>query len=188
MPFEFEKCLIPDVLLIKPRVFSDHRGFFMESFKSSDFIMNGVSNDFVQDNHSCSDKGVLRGMHFQKGDKAQGKLVRVVQGSVLDVAVDIRPESSTFKQVVMKQLSAENSHMLWVPLGMAHGFLTLKNNTHFLYKCSDSEYDPASEYVLNWDDPSISIDWPKHINISLSDKDLSKGLSLIELMSYGVIS
>ena len=188
MPFTFEKCLIPDVLLIKPRVFQDSRGFFMESFKSSDFSTNGISNDFVQDNHSCSDKGVLRGMHFQKGDQAQGKLVRVVQGSVIDVAVDIRRESPTFKMVVMKTLSAENSYMLWVPPGMAHGFLTLEDNTHFLYKCSDSEYDPSSEYVLKWDDPIININWPKDIEITLSDKDQAMGKSVLELIDCGAIS
>jgi len=188
MPFDFEKCLIPDVCLIKPRVFSDSRGFFMESYKSSDFKSRGIPNNFVQDNHSCSDKGVLRGLHFQMGSSAQGKLVRVVQGSVIDVAVDIRPGSPTFKQVVIKTLSAENSHMLWVPPGMAHGFLTLEDNTHFLYKCSDSEYNPALEYVLNWDDVTINIDWPKDIEIALSDKDQAMGKSLLELIDCGAIS
>ena len=161
---------IADVKLITPKVFGDDRGFFLESWNQSAFDAVGIDVRFVQDNHSRSSRGVLRGMHYQMG-AAQGKLVRVVSGAVYDVAVDLRASSSTFGQWVGYELSAHNHRMLWIPPGFAHGFLTLEDGTDFLYKCTEL-YAPASEHCLAWDDVDVGIDWPlAGITPLVSDKD-----------------
>ncbi len=149
---------IAEVKLIEPKVFGDERGFFLESWNQNAFDAAGITARFVQDNHSRSARGVLRGLHYQM-NPAQGKLVRVVAGAVFDVAVDMRKSSPTFGQWVGYELSAQNHRMLWVPQGFAHGFLTLEDGTDFLYKCTDF-YAPASEHCLAWDDPAVGVDWP----------------------------
>jgi dTDP-4-dehydrorhamnose 3,5-epimerase len=161
---------IPDVLLIEPKVFGDARGFFYESFNQAAFAQaSGLDVDFVQDNHSRSQRGVLRGLHYQV-QQAQGKLVRVVRGAVYDVAVDIRKASPTFGQWVGSELSEHNHHQLWVPPGFAHGFLVLSESADFLYKTTDY-YAPQHERCIAWDDPAIGIDWPLSAPPQLSDKD-----------------
>lgn len=161
---------IPDVLIIEPKVFGDDRGFFYESFNEKVFTERvGVKEKFVQDNHSRSAKGVLRGLHYQL-NQTQGKLVRVTLGEVYDVAVDIRKSSPTFGKWVGVTLSAENKRMLWVPKGFAHGFLVVSDVAEFLYKTTDF-YDPHSERCLSWNDPHLAIDWPKEITPALSAKD-----------------
>ena len=153
---------IPDVFFIEPRVFGDERGFFFESFNEQAFNAGtGNTLKFVQDNHSKSVKGVLRGLHYQLPPKAQGKLVRVVQGEVFDVAVDIRKDSPTFGQWVAEILSADNKKQLWIPPGFAHGFLTLSDTAEFLYKTTDY-WSPEHERAIIWDDPTLKIDWPLH--------------------------
>lgn len=150
---------IAGLLILEPRVFGDARGFFYESYNRQVFAAaTGLDIDFVQDNHSCSSRGVLRGLHYQLAPHAQGKLVRVVHGAVLDVAVDIRPESPTCGQHVAVELSADNKRMLWIPPGFAHGFLTLSETAEFLYKTTDY-YVPAAERCIRWDDPQLAIDW-----------------------------
>ena len=163
---------IPDVLLIEPHVFEDDRGFFFESFNLKEF-RKAASLDvaFVQDNHSKSAKGVLRGLHYQLPPHAQGKLVRVVQGEVLDVVVDLRLSSRTFGKYVTEILSAENKKQIWVPEGFAHGFLTLSETSEFLYKTTDYYY-PEFERCIIWSDVTLKINWP-HMDINLSIKDLS---------------
>ncbi len=164
---------IPDVILLQPKVFGDHRGFFFESFNAKVFkALTGLNCEFVQDNHSKSVKGVLRGLHYQLNPKAQGKLVRVVQGKVLDVAVDIRRSSPTFGQWVSAGLSSENHHQLWIPEGFAHGFLTLSDTAEFLYKTTNY-YAPELERCIAWNDASLKIDWlvDKKLDITLSTKD-----------------
>lgn len=161
---------IPEVLVIEPKVFGDARGFFFESYNHKTFQeATGLAVDFVQDNHSRSAQGVLRGLHYQI-QQAQGKLVRVVAGAVFDVAVDIRRSSPTFGQYVGMELSAENKKMLWVPPGFAHGFLVLSDGTEFLYKTTDY-YAPSSERAIAWDDPQIGIAWPLPFAPLLSAKD-----------------
>ena len=151
---------IPDVLILEPKVFGDERGFFFESFNRKAFQeATGLDVDFVQDNHSKSAKHVLRGLHYQLPPKAQGKQVRVVQGEVFDVAVDLRKGSKTFGCWVGQILSAENKLQMWIPSGFAHGFLTLSDTAEFLYKTTDY-YSPAHERAIRWDDPEIGIDWP----------------------------
>ena len=163
---------IPDVLLIEPRVFEDARGFFFESFNLNEFKKaTGLDVNFVQDNHSKSAKGILRGLHYQLPPYAQGKLVRVIQGEVFDVAVDIRPGSKTYGKWVGEVLSAENKKQLWIPEGLAHGFLTLSDTSEFLYKTTDF-YHPESERCILWNDTTLNINWPKDLNIQLSPKDL----------------
>jgi dTDP-4-dehydrorhamnose 3,5-epimerase len=158
------------VKLIEPRVFGDDRGFFMESWNAQTFAVAGLDLTFVQDNHSRSARGVLRGLHYQIGP-AQGKLVRVVCGAVYDVAVDLRWSSPTFGQWVGYELSAANHRMLWVPPGFAHGFLTLQDGTDFLYKCTEL-YTPSAEHCLAWDDPAVGIEWPLDgMTPMVSDKD-----------------
>ena len=150
---------IADVLLVEPRVFGDARGFFYESFNARDFAtVTGLDVNFVQDNHSKSVRGVLRGLHYQV-QKPQGKLVRVVAGEVFDVVVDIRPQSPTYGQWVGEHLSASNQRQLWIPPGLAHGFLVLSESAEFLYKTTDY-YAPEFERCLAWDDPSLNIAWP----------------------------
>ncbi|WP_312931142.1 dTDP-4-dehydrorhamnose 3,5-epimerase [Pseudomonas sp.] len=162
---------IADVVLFTPKVFGDDRGFFFESFNAHAFeAATGLNPDFVQDNHSRSVKGVLRGLHYQLAPHAQGKLVRVVQGEVFDVAVDIRRSSPTFGKWVGAVLSAENKNQLWIPPGFAHGFVTLSDTAEFLYKTTDV-YSPTSERCIAWDDQDIGIDWPIDYTPSLSGKD-----------------
>ena len=168
---------IPDVILLEPRVFGDDRGFFYESYNRQAFReATGVDADFVQDNHSRSVKGVLRGLHYQLPPKAQGKLVRVVSGEVFDVAVDIRSGSRTFGQWVGEVLSAENRRQMWIPPGFAHGFLTLSDTAEFLYKTTDY-YAPEYERCIIWDDAKIGISWPLDDVPMLSGKDM-EGLTL----------
>jgi len=151
-------CAIPGPLIIEPKVFGDDRGFFLESWNAAAFAGAGLDMAFVQDNHSRSQKGVLRGLHFQNPGP-QGKLVRVVRGAVFDVAVDLRRSSPHFGQWAGVTLSAQNRRMFWVPEGFAHGFLTLEDDTDFLYKCT-TPYAPEHEQSLAWDDPAIGIAWP----------------------------
>ncbi len=155
---KFIPAKIPDVILIEPKVFGDHRGFFMETWQRKTFAENGIDHDFVQDNHSKSARGILRGLHYQI-KQPQGKLVRVVQGSVFDVAVDMRKSSATFGQWVGYELSAENKRMLWVPPGFAHGFYVISETAEFLYKCTDY-YAPQYERSVLWNDPDLAVDWP----------------------------
>lgn len=165
------KTDIPDVLIFEPKVFGDERGFFMESFNQRLFEeATGRKVEFVQDNHSKSSKGVLRGLHFQLAPYAQGKLVRCASGEVYDVAVDIRKNSKTFGRWVGVNLSAENKKQLWIPEGFAHGFMTLADNTEFLYKTTNY-YHPESECSILWCDQYIDIEWPSVENIILSQKD-----------------
>ena len=172
---------IPDVLIIEPKVFGDDRGFFFESFNQKAFNeATGLNVTFVQDNHSRSAKNVLRGLHYQV-QQPQGKLVRVVQGEVFDVAVDIRKGSPTFGQWVGEILSAENKRQLWIPAGLAHGFLVLSDSAEFLYKTTDY-YAPAYERCLKWDDGELNIDWPIVGAPLLSIKDAA-GLQLPQLES-----
>ncbi|PKP94085.1 MAG: dTDP-4-dehydrorhamnose 3,5-epimerase [Alphaproteobacteria bacterium HGW-Alphaproteobacteria-15] len=167
---------IPGPLIIEPRVFGDARGFFMETWNAAAFAQAGLNVAFVQDNHSRSQKGVLRGLHFQNPG-AQGKLVRVTRGAVFDVAVDLRASSPTFGQWVGVELSADNNRMFWVPEGFAHGFLTLEDDTDFLYKCT-APYAPQSEHTLAWNDPAVGVAWPvAGIDPIISDKDAC-GLAL----------
>ena len=167
---------IPDVLIIEPTVFGDERGFFFESFNRRQFAeLIGRNVDFVQDNHSRSAKNVLRGLHYQI-QQPQGKLVRVVQGTVFDVAVDIRRSSPTFGQHVGVELSAENKRMLWVPEGFAHGFVVLSETAECIYKATDY-YAPAYERCVAWNDMTLNISWPLGIQPMLSTKDAS-GLTL----------
>jgi len=164
---------IPEVILFEPTVFTDERGFFFESFNHKKFEEAvGYSVNFVQDNHSKSTKGVLRGLHYQLPPKAQGKLVRVTQGEVFDVAVDIRKNSPTFGKWVGEKLSAENKKQLWVPEGFAHGFITLSDTAEFLYKTTNY-YAPEYERCIAWNDPNINVNWQLEESLEplLSDKD-----------------
>jgi dTDP-4-dehydrorhamnose 3,5-epimerase len=166
----FIACDIPGPIIIEPKVFGDERGFFLESWNHAAFAEVGLDLAFVQDNHSRSSRGVLRGLHYQNPNP-QGKLVRVANGRVFDVAVDIRRSSATFGRWIGVELSAANQRMLWVPPGFAHGFLTLEDKTDFLYKCTDF-YQPSSEHCLRWDDPALAIDWPlDNMTPELSAKD-----------------
>jgi len=175
--------IIPDLLLIEPKVFGDERGFFLESFNRRKFAeFTGRDVDFVQDNHSRSAKNVLRGLHYQI-QQPQGKLVRVVQGSVFDVAVDIRRSSSTFGQYVAMELSAANKRMFWIPEGFAHGFLVLSDTAEFLYKTTEY-WAPEFERCIAWNDPAISIQWPIQGEPALSVKDRqAKRLAEAELFA-----
>jgi dTDP-4-dehydrorhamnose 3,5-epimerase len=163
---------IEGVLIIEPKVFGDERGFFLESFNQRAFNEAvGHTVDFVQDNHSRSAKGVLRGLHFQRPPHAQGKLVRVTQGSVFDVAADTRPDSPTFGRWVGVELSGANHRQMWIPAGLAHGFLVTSDSADFLYKTTDY-YRPESEGSVRWDDPDLAIAWPLDgITLALSAKD-----------------
>jgi dTDP-4-dehydrorhamnose 3,5-epimerase len=178
-----EKLRIPEVLLITPKVFGDTRGFFMESWNQRQFSDAGLNLSFVQDNHSRSQQGVLRGLHYQI-HQPQGKLVRVVSGAVFDVAVDLRRSSSTFGQWVGATLSEENHQMLWVPPGFAHGFYVLSNSADFLYKTTEF-YAPEAERCIVWNDPDIGIDWPllTDSNPQLASKDAA-GCSFAKAETY----
>ncbi len=171
MPFKFITTPIEGVIEVDPAIFGDARGSFRESYKKSEFVANGIPGDFVQDNHSVSSKGVLRGLHFQTAPKAQGKLVKVTRGAVWDVAVDLRPDSPTFKQWWGVELSEENGKMFYIPPGFGHGFLTLEDDTHFHYKCTD-EYSAEHDGGVKWDDPELAIEWPiGDLSIAVSAKD-----------------
>jgi dTDP-4-dehydrorhamnose 3,5-epimerase len=167
MPFEFTRLALPDVILIKSKIFEDERGFFLESYKYSDFTTIGISDHFEQDNHSRSSKGIVRGLHFQKDPEAQGKLVSCVNGEIFDVAVDIRRGSPTYGRWVSEILSAENKHLLYVPEGFAHGFCVLSDIADVIYKCT-REYSPENDRGILWNDTTINIPWP------VSDPILSK--------------
>ena len=162
---------IPDVKIIEPSVFGDERGFFMETWNQKKFeeLVTGKPTQFVQDNHSKSKKGILRGLHYQT-ENTQGKLVRVISGEVFDVAVDIRKESATYGEWVGVYLSAENKRQLWIPMGFAHGFYVTSDEAEFVYKCTDY-YNPQSEISIKWNDERIGIDWPIDIEPQLSSKD-----------------
>ena len=171
MPIEVVQTALPDVLLIKPRVFEDARGFFFESFNKREWVdATGVDCEFVQDNHSRSDKGVLRGLHYQLPPAAQGKLVRVLVGEIFDVAVDIRRSSPTFGKWVGHRLSADNKLQMWIPEGFAHGFLVMSDIAEIHYK-TNNYYDPAKERGISWNDDSLAIKWPKVNGLLLSEKD-----------------
>ena len=170
MPFEFEPQRIKDVILIKPKVFGDNRGFFLESYKKSDFYANGIKVEFNQDNHSKSTAHVLRGLHYQIRPYGQAKIVRCTRGKIYDVAVDIRPQSKTFGEYVKVELSEENKHMLYIPEGFAHGFVVLSDIAELHYKAS-GEYNPAADRGIIWNDSDINIDWGIDFEPILSDKD-----------------
>lgn len=175
-------CDIDGPLILEPKVFEDARGFFLESWNATSFAEIGLDVTFVQDNHSRSQKGALRGMHFQN-PAPQGKLVRVVRGSVFDAIVDLRQSSPTFGQWTGVVLSAENKRMFWVPEGFAHGFLTLEDDTDFLYKCT-SAYLPQNEHSLAWDDPEVGIEWPLDgIELKLSAKDAA-GVPIAHVQAF----
>lgn len=175
---KFTQSNIPELVIIEPLLFEDDRGWFMESFNEAVFhkaLQNfglNIPSRFVQDNHSYSKKWVVRGLHYQLPPYAQGKLIRVIQGSIYDVAVDIRKNSKTFGQSVGIELSAENKKMFWIPEGFAHGFITLNNDTHVLYKTTNF-YNVSSDRNLNWNDPFLKINWPSNITPILSNKDES---------------
>lgn len=166
---EIIETKIRDLLIIKPTVFEDNRGYFFESYNKEKFLQKGIDQNFVQDNESKSMKGVLRGLHFQTPPYAQGKLVRVMKGAVLDVAVDIRKGSPTYGQWASIELTESNKWMYWVPPGMAHGFVTLEDDTVFFYKCTNV-YNKSSEGSLRWNDPDLNIDWGS-VDPILSEKD-----------------
>ncbi len=175
MPYTVTPTAIADVLVLEPKVFGDARGFFFESFNAHDFAQaTGLTHDFVQDNHSKSARGVLRGLHYQI-QHPQGKLVRVVQGEVFDVAVDLRRRSPTFGRWVGERLSADNKRQLWVPPGFAHGFVVLSESAEFLYKTTDYWY-PEHERSLLWNDPALGIDWPIDGAPQLAAKDAAAAL------------
>jgi len=172
MPFNFIPLRLEGLVLIQPKVLQDKRGFFMETYRKSDFEKAGIKAFFLQDNHSRSCRGTLRGLHFQSEPHAQGKLVRVISGSVWDVAVDIRKGSTTFLKWEAVELSGENRRMLYLPAGFAHGFLALEDGTEFLYKCT-AEYHRESERGIRWNDPTLAIPWPlKEVLVSRKDQEL----------------
>lgn len=168
MKVKFKRLEIPEVIIIEPAVFEDKRGYFFESYRKEEFKEIGIDVDFVQDNHSKSKKGVLRGLHYQLNPKAQGKLVRCIKGKIWDVAVDIRKGSPWYSKWVAVELSEKNKHMLWIPPGFAHGFVALEDS-EIIYKCTE-EYDPALDRGIIWNDPEIGIKWPI-TNPILSNKD-----------------
>lgn len=170
MPFEFERLSINDVILVKPKIFGDNRGFFMESYKKSDFFTNGIDVEFNQDNHSKSTAKVLRGLHYQSAPYGQAKLVRCAKGKIYDVAVDLRVESETYGKYVKVELSEDNKHMLFIPEGFAHGFVVLSDEAELLYKAS-GEYSQAHDRGVLWNDKDINIDWEIDFEPILSEKD-----------------
>jgi len=169
MALNFKKLFIDKLMIIEPQVFYDSRGFFMETFKQSDFFSIGIFDIFVQDNHSKSFKNTLRGLHFQKEPFSQGKLVRVTNGRIWDVAVDIRKGSSTYGKWQGIELSSKNHLMFWIPVGFAHGFVALEDDSELQYKCT-AEYDANCECGIRWNDPDIGIEWPIE-DVIISEKD-----------------
>jgi dTDP-4-dehydrorhamnose 3,5-epimerase len=179
---EYKQLAIPDVVLLTPKVFGDERGFFMETYRHDEFIKHCGDYSFVQDNHSSSGKGILRGLHYQH-KQPQGKLVRVTRGEVFDVAVDMRKNSPTFGNWVGEYLSETNKRMLWVPPGFAHGFYVTSDMAEFQYKCTDY-YAPGDEYSLQWNDPAVGIMWPlQGAQPVLSAKD-AQGQSFADCPSF----
>lgn len=170
MPFEFKNYKISDIKLVIPKVFDDERGFFLEGYKKSEFINNGITVEFNQDNHSKSTKGVLRGLHYQASPKPQAKLVRCIKGEIFDVAVDIRKNSPTFGQWIGEKLTEANKHMLYIPEGFAHGFLVLSEEAELLYKASN-EFSKEHDRGILWCDPDININWNIDYTPLLSEKD-----------------
>ena len=170
MPFTFEK-MKNNSILVTPKSFKDTRGWFLETYKLSDFEANGISGKFVQDNHSYSTYNVLRGIHYQRNPKPQGKLVRCVKGRILDIAVDLRRDSETFKKWISVELSESNQQMLWVPEGFGHGFITLSEEAEINYKCT-AEYEPSLDAGIIWNDPDLNIDWTNISPPDLSEKDM----------------
>jgi len=169
---DYKETSIKGVYIIEPRVFNDARGYFFEAWKKKEFEQHVGHVEFLQDNESKSGYGVLRGLHYQKGDMAQAKMVRVIKGRVLDVAVDLRRHSETFGQHVMVELSDENKRQLFIPRGFAHGFLVMSDEAIFTYKV-DNVYAPQAEAGIRWDDPQLAIDWPIDLGkVQTSDKDL----------------
>lgn len=178
----FTPTAIPDVIVVEPDVFGDERGFFMETWRQTDFAEVGINAEFVQDNHSKSTKGILRGLHYQI-PKAQGKLVRVISGDVFDVAIDLRRNSPTFGKWVGEIISSENKKQLWLPPGFAHGFLVMSETAEFVYKCTDY-YAPQHERCIVWDDPDVGIEWPQLEQAPvLSQKDID-GISFAKAEYY----
>jgi dTDP-4-dehydrorhamnose 3,5-epimerase len=159
MPFSFESTVLPGVVIIEPKVYKDERGFFMETYKRSEFARGGIADDFVQENHSRSVAGTLRGLHLQRPPKAQAKLVRVVEGEIFDVVADIRPDSPTYGVWVGERLSSENRRSIFIPAGFAHGFCVISAEAQVVYKTTD-EYAPELEWGVRWDDPLLAISWP----------------------------
>jgi len=159
MPFTFAQTALPGVVIIEPKVFGDERGFFMETYKKSEFVAAGLNLEFVQENHSKSVKGTLRGLHLQRSPKAQGKLVRAISGEIFDVAADVRPESPTYREWVSVTLSGENRRSMFIPAGYAHGFCVISPEAEVIYKTTD-EYAPELEWGIRWDDPLLAIPWP----------------------------
>lgn len=184
------KTEIPDVVIFEPTIFSDERGWFMESFNEARFdqklqeIGLPKARTFVQDNHSFSKRGVLRGLHYQDAPHAQGKLVRVLQGAAYDVAIDLRKDSATYLKWIGVELSKLNNRMLWIPEGFAHGFLALEDGTEFFYKTTDY-YNKSSERTLRWDDEVFNINWPQTDNLVISEKD--KNAPLYSSLMDGVL-
>ena len=170
MPFEFLPQKIKEVILVQPKVFEDKRGFFLESYKKTDFVKNGIDVEFTQDNHSKSVSKVLRGLHFQAAPYEQAKLVRCVKGRIYDVAVDIRPNSPTFRQYIKVELSEENKKMLYIPEGFAHGFVVLSEDAEICYKAS-GEYNANADSGIFWADDEIAIDWEIDFEPIISEKD-----------------
>lgn len=169
----FEATEIPDVKIVRRKAFGDSRGYFEETWREDQFLEAGIDAKFVQDNHSFSSRGVLRGLHWQKPPHCQGKLVSVITGRIVDVAVDIRKGSPTFGKWVAEELSEENHLSLWIPPGFAHGFVVLSETAHFTYKCTDT-YHPECEAGMRWDDPVLAIKWPTEgLNVITSPKDTS---------------
>lgn len=170
MPFDFQPTIIPDVVIVTPKVFGDARGYFCETYHREAFEEAGISVNFVQDNHSYSQKNVLRGLHWQAAPDTQGKLVSAIGGTIWDVAVDIRQNSKTYGQWVGVELSGDNKKMLWIPEGFAHGFVVLSDEVHLIYKCTGF-YAPKSERSCIWNDQDLKIDWPINFQPIISDKD-----------------
>ncbi len=185
---EIIETAIAEVKIVVPKKFGDHRGFFSETWNKSTLKAAGIETDFIQDNHAFSaERGTIRGLHYQCAPKAQGKLVRVTRGRVLDVAVDIRKGSPTFAQYVAVELSAENWHQLWVPAGFAHGYCTLSEDVEFLYKV-DNDYSPENEAGIIWNDPDLNIDWgvgDAEVKLSEKDKLLPTLKNQTKLFEYG---
>jgi dTDP-4-dehydrorhamnose 3,5-epimerase len=181
----FIKTRIPEVVIIEPKIFGDERGYFFESFNEKVFCVNIIKTEFIQDNEAKSTYGVLRGLHYQLSPFGQSKLVRVIQGKVLDVAVDIRKGSPTFGKYVSVELSGENKRQLFVPRGFAHGYVVLSTEAIFAYKV-DNYYSPESEGSIAFNDPSLNIDWKiKHEDVIFSEKDkISKNINEVELFNY----
>ena len=172
MPFEFLSCGIPGLTLIKPKVFNDERGGFLEMYKYSDFARVGISEHLVQDNYSTSTRGVVRGLHYQKNPKAQGKLVCCIKGKIYDVAIDVRRGSPFYGKWTAIELTQENRHLLYVPPGFAHGFQVISETAEVMYKCTN-EYSPADDRGILWNDPHLAITWPV-ANPVVSKKDLAQ--------------